>query len=91
MCLGIPARVVKVLGDTAIVDFGGVRREVDILLQPDVKEGDYVIVHAGAVISKLSIEEAEKTLKIWEEVMLALREEVMKPPVSESRGSCEEA
>lgn len=90
MCLGIPARVVKVLGDTAIVDFGGVRREVDILLQPDVKEGDYVIVHAGAVISKLSIEEAEKTLKIWEELISAL-EEVMKPPVSESRRSREEA
>jgi len=69
MCLGIPARVIKVLGDTAIVDFGGVRREVDILLQPDVKEGDYVIVHAGAVISKLSIEEAKKILETWEEIL----------------------
>ncbi len=72
MCLGVPAKVVKVLGDTAIVDFGGVRREVDILLQPDVKEGDYVIVHAGAVISKLSLEEAKKILEVWEEIIKAL-------------------
>jgi len=72
MCLGIPGVVVEVKELTAIVDFGGVKREVDKLLVPDVKPGDYVIVHAGAIISKLSREEAEKTIEAWKEVLEAL-------------------
>ncbi|MCD6114613.1 MAG: HypC/HybG/HupF family hydrogenase formation chaperone [Thermoprotei archaeon] len=73
MCLGIPGVVVEVKELTAIVDFGGVKREVDKLLVPDVKPGDYVIVHAGAIISKLSREEAEKTIEAWKEVLEALK------------------
>jgi len=73
MCLGIPGVVVEVKEMTAIVDFGGVKREVDKLLVPDVKPGDYVIVHAGAIISKLSREEAEKTIEAWKEVLEALK------------------
>ncbi len=73
MCLGIPGVVIEVKDMTAIVDFGGVKREVDRLLVPDVKPGDYVIVHAGAIISKLSREEAEKTIEAWKEVLEALK------------------
>lgn len=72
MCLGIPGVVVEVKGTVAIVDFGGVKREVDSLLVPNIKPGDYVIVHAGAIISKLSPEEAEETIKAWREVLEAL-------------------
>ncbi len=74
MCLGIPGVVVEVKGTIAIVDFGGVKREVDSLLVPNIKPGDYVIVHAGAIISKLSPEEAEETIKAWREVLEALYE-----------------
>ncbi|OYT60045.1 MAG: hydrogenase [Desulfurococcales archaeon ex4484_217_1] len=74
MCLGIPGIVVEVREMTAIVDFGGVRREVDSLLVPDVKPGDYVIVHAGTIISKLDPKEAEETIKAWREVLEAMYE-----------------
>mgnify|MGYP000173807182 CR=1 FL=1 len=69
MCLGIPAKVVEIKGTTAVVDYGGYLREVDILLQPDVKVGDYVIVHAGAVIAKIDEKEALETIKLWKEVL----------------------
>ncbi|RLG76588.1 MAG: HypC/HybG/HupF family hydrogenase formation chaperone [Thermoprotei archaeon] len=74
MCLGIPGVVIEVKDTIAIVDFGGVKREVDSLLVPNIKPGDYVIVHAGAIISKLSPEEAEETIKAWREVLEALYE-----------------
>ena len=68
MCLGVPARVVEVRDGTAIVDFGGVFREVDVSLV-DVKPGDYVIVHAGIAISELKPEEAEEVLRTWKEYL----------------------
>jgi len=71
MCLAIPAKVLEVHGNKARVDFGeGVVREINVSLV-DVKEGDYVLVHAGFAIHVLDKEEAEQTLKLWEE-MLAL-------------------
>lgn len=71
MCLGIPAKVIEVRGDTGVVEFRGVRKEVDASLL-DVKPGDYVIIHAGAMISKLSPEEAKETLELWDELIRKL-------------------
>ncbi|RLI30277.1 HypC/HybG/HupF family hydrogenase formation chaperone [Candidatus Bathyarchaeota archaeon] len=72
MCLAIPARVLEVHGAKAKVDFGGgVTREVNVSLLENVKEGDYVIVHAGFAIQLLDREEAERTLKLWEEILSA--------------------
>ncbi len=71
MCLAIPAKVLKVEGDHAVVDFGGgVVREVNISLV-DAKIGDYVIVHAGFAIQVLDEETAKETLKIWSEILEA--------------------
>jgi hydrogenase expression/formation protein HypC len=63
--------VIEVRGDTGIVEFRGVRKEVDASLL-DVKPGDYVIIHAGAMISKLSPEEAKETLELWDELIKKL-------------------
>jgi len=53
MCWGVPAKVLKVEGFKAYVDFGGgVKREALVAVS-DLKDGDYVIVHAGIVISKV--------------------------------------
>ncbi|MEM2953414.1 MAG: HypC/HybG/HupF family hydrogenase formation chaperone [Candidatus Bathyarchaeia archaeon] len=69
MCLAVPAKVVDVVGDKANVDFGeGVLREVDITLV-NVKVGEYVLVHAGYAIQVLSPEEAEETLRLWNEIL----------------------
>lgn len=77
MCLGVPAKIVSIDKDTmiGIGDFGGVKRRIDLILVPDIKVGEYVIVHAGAAIGKIDKEEAEKTLSLWMEIMGLMREE----------------
>ena len=69
MCLGIPGRIVEVLGDddllrTARVDFGGVRKDVCLAYVPQAGPGDYVIVHVGFAISQVDEAEARRTLEV---------------------------
>lgn len=69
MCLAIPARVVKLLGDeSGLVDVGGVQKEISLALLEDVAEGDYVIVHVGFALSKIDPQEAENTLRLFAEL-----------------------
>jgi len=76
MCLAVPAEVIEIKGSEAILDFGGAKRKAVITLLEDVKVGDYVLVHIGYAIQKLSKEEAMETLKLWEEILKTeLREE----------------
>jgi hydrogenase expression/formation protein HypC len=67
MCLAIPAKVLEIHGEKAIVDFGGVRREAWITLVDNVKIGDYLIIHTGYAIQILDKKEAEETLKLFRE------------------------
>ncbi len=69
MCLAIPAQVVSVKDNTAIVDFGGVKRSVSIALLEKLEPGDYVIVHTGYAIQKMDRKEAEESLELWREVL----------------------
>ena len=74
MCLGVPGRIVEIKNKyLALVDFGGIVRDVDISLV-DVKPGDYVIVHAGIAISKIEPEEAVEIMKLWRELIKELGE-----------------
>ncbi len=69
MCLAIPARVTRVNGDKAQVDFGeSVLREVNVTLV-EAKVGDYVLVHAGYAIQTLDRKEALETLSLWNEIL----------------------
>lgn len=68
MCLSIPSKVVSVDGEYAEVEFGGVRKTVGITFVKDVKVGDYLLVHSGFAIEKMSEEDALETLECWEEV-----------------------
>lgn len=68
MCLAIPAKVIKIKGDTATVDVSGIRREINILLCPQVKVGDYVIVHAGFALKIIDKKYARETLKIFKDI-----------------------
>ena len=68
MCLSVPGTVVSIEGDVAEVDFRGITRRVSLLLCPDVLEGDYVLVHVGFVIERLEKEDAEETLRLFEEL-----------------------
>jgi hydrogenase expression/formation protein HypC len=71
MCLAIPARVVEISeNDQAIVDLGGVRKDVSLALVEGVAVGDYVIVHVGYALTRLDPAEAEKTLAVMAEAGL---------------------
>jgi len=66
MCLAVPARVIeRRAGDLAIIDLGGVRKEISLALVEEVAVGDYVIVHVGFALQKLELEEAERTLQLF--------------------------
>jgi hydrogenase expression/formation protein HypC len=69
MCLAIPVKVVAVTGETAKVEIEGVRREISVMLVPDIKAGDYAIVHAGFAIGKLDEQAALENLQLIREIM----------------------
>lgn len=68
MCLGVPAKILETGEGTAVVELGGVRREISAMLLDDVSAGEWVIVHAGFAIEKLSEEEAEQTLSLFRQI-----------------------
>lgn len=69
MCLAIPAKVIQRLeNDHALVEVGGVRNQISLMLVDNVAVGDYVIVHVGFAIARLDAEEAEKTLALFDEI-----------------------
>jgi len=72
MCLGVPGRVIEVEGDTALVDFWGVRKTVrlDVVDEP-VAPGDYVLNHVGFAIRRIPREQIEGTLALYEELLRA--------------------
>ena len=66
MCLALPVRVVELRdGDMAVVDLGGVRKEISLALVDGVDEGDYVILHVGYALTRLDPAEAERTLETF--------------------------
>jgi hydrogenase expression/formation protein HypC len=69
MCLALPARVVSIDedGSFANVAVGGVVKEVSLALVDRVSVGEYLLIHVGYALHKLSIEEAEKTLALFAE------------------------
>ncbi len=66
MCLGVPMKVVALEGTTATVEVGGIRKETSVEFLDGVKEGDYVIVHAGFAIQKVTPEDASETLELFD-------------------------
>ncbi len=69
MCLALPVRVVQLLDEaTAVVDLGGIRKEISLELIDDVAVGDYVILHVGYALSRLDPEEAARTLALFAQV-----------------------
>ena len=76
MCLALPARVVELRdGELAVVDLGGVRKEISIALVPEARVGDYVIVHVGHALGLIDPEEAARTLELFAELGAAQQAE----------------
>lgn len=73
MCLAVPVRVVGLHEDQwAEVEVGGVHQRISLALLDGVAAGDYVIVHAGFAITRLDVDEAEKTLALFDEIAAQL-------------------
>lgn len=68
MCLGVPVKIKRIDGDSAVVESGGIRREISLIFVPEAKEGDYVLLHAGFAIQVINEEEAMETLKVLREI-----------------------
>lgn len=73
MCLGVPGRVVSIDEASPLdmtmgrVSFGGIVKEVCLAYTPEVKIGDYVIVHVGFAISQIDEAEAQEVFRLLEE------------------------
>ncbi len=69
MCLAIPAKIVSVEESdaTAIVSLEGIRKKISTALIEDAAIGDYVLVHVGYALNKLSEDEAQRTLDLMRE------------------------
>jgi hydrogenase expression/formation protein HypC len=67
MCLSIPAKIESIEDNMAIVSVGGVTYKASLQLLDDVSVGDFILLHTGFAIQKISPEEAEETLKIFSE------------------------
>lgn len=74
MCLAIPLRIREIDGTLADVDLGGVLRKVSLVLTPEARVGDYVLVHTGFAISILDEQEAQETLRLFAEIEEAGRQ-----------------
>lgn len=86
MCLAVPGRVIEIAGDEPLlrmgtVDFGGIRKEVSLAYVPDVRPGEYVIVHVGFAIEVLDEASAERTLALFRGLG-ALEEELGAEPAA---------
>ena len=68
MCVGLSARVVKVLDGMALIDADGARREVSSKMLKDLEPGDYVMVHAGIAIAKITEDEDEQSDELLSEL-----------------------
>lgn len=68
MCLAIPMKVIRINGREAVAEVGGVEYRANLMILPDVKVGDYIIVHAGFAIEKLDETAALETLQIWQDI-----------------------
>ena len=68
MCLAIPMKVLKVNKEFAEVESGRLIRTVNIMMMPNLKAGEYVIVHAGFAIERVDPKKAKETLKLIQEI-----------------------
>ncbi|MBA7558903.1 hypothetical protein ES708_00513 [subsurface metagenome] len=72
MCLAIPMKVIKIMpSDRALVESEGVTMEASLAIVTGVNVGDYVLIHAGFALEIVDVEEAEKTLSLLNEIVMA--------------------
>ena len=68
MCVALPCKLTEIDGNRGVAELDGSQVKIRLDLLPDVRLGDYVLVHAGFAIEKVDEEEAHKTLSMLDEV-----------------------
>jgi hydrogenase expression/formation protein HypC len=68
MCLAIPALIKSIDGSEAEVEIGGISRKASLMLTPEARVGDYVLLHTGYAINVIDQAEAEETLSLLEQI-----------------------
>jgi hydrogenase expression/formation protein HypC len=68
MCVAVPMRIKSIRGDKAVVEAEGTVYEASICLTPQVKVGDYILLHTGYAIGIVDKREAEQTLAMLREM-----------------------
>ena len=77
MCLSVPVKVLEILNqETVIVGKSDVKFKASTILLEDVSVGDYVLVHAGFAIEKITDEDAEQKLELYAEYQEKIKEKV---------------
>ncbi|MBR6400947.1 MAG: HypC/HybG/HupF family hydrogenase formation chaperone [Firmicutes bacterium] len=69
MCVGLSAKVVSVKDGTAVIDASGAKREVSAQLLDELEPGDYVMVHAGVAIAKITQSEDDEAENVMENII----------------------
>lgn len=72
MCLALPAKIIAIDEDLSMasVAVGEIKKDISIALVEDVQVDDFVLIHVGYALNKISPEEAEKTLQLFAEAGL---------------------
>ena len=84
MCLAIPTQILEIDDDrVATVELGGVTRNVSLIMTPDAKVGDYVLIHTGYAITLMDPEEAQASLDAFAE-LAEIQESLEREAMSES-------
>ncbi len=68
MCLAIPGKILEINGNSALIDFDGIKQNVIIALIQNPVIGKYVIVHAGYAIEQINEEAAMEAIELWREI-----------------------
>ena len=69
MCVGLSAKIVNIQEGSALVDASGARREVSVALLQDLEPGDYVMVHAGIAIAKITQDDETESRDVLEGIL----------------------
>ncbi len=68
MCLAIPGKIIEINGNSALVDFDGIKQNVIIALIQNPEVGKYLIIHAGYAIEQINEQEAMEAIEQWREI-----------------------
>lgn len=68
MCVAIPGKVIEIYEGESLIDFGKIKKRVNTFFIDNIQLGDYVLIHAGCAIEKVSEEEAIETMDIFKSI-----------------------